>query len=63
MIVIMKYDMADSGRYNPDRRRKKPREKIKTPSTFAKEEYSDYHETTSRNICHIFHRMPKHNMK
>jgi hypothetical protein len=33
MVVIMKHDMADNGRYNPDRRRKKPREKKKSIQT------------------------------
>jgi hypothetical protein len=63
IVVIMEYDMADNGRHNPDRERKKPREKNKTHSTFAREEGSGYHETTSRNICHIFHIMPRHNME
>jgi hypothetical protein len=63
MVVIMKYDMADNGRYNADRRRKKPRGKNKAHSTFTKEEYLDYHETNSRNMCHIFHSMARHNIK
>jgi hypothetical protein len=54
MVVIMEYDMADNGRDNPDRgTKKKNREKNNTHSTFAKGEPSGYHETNSRNICHI----------
>jgi hypothetical protein len=60
MVVIMKYDMADNGKNNPGRRRKKTREKNNTHSTFGKQEYSDYHETTSRNFCHIYHSMARH---
>jgi hypothetical protein len=63
MVVIIKYDMADNGRYNADRRRKQPREKKKTHRTIAEEEYSDYHETNSRNMCHIFHSIARHNLK
>jgi hypothetical protein len=38
------------GRYNTDRRRKKPSEEEADPRHLPKEEYSGYHETTSRNI-------------
>jgi hypothetical protein len=40
---------------------KKRKEKDYAQSTFWREEHSDYHETTSRNIRHIYHSMPRHN--
>jgi hypothetical protein len=38
------------------------RDKYKGHSTFTKEERSDYEETTSRNICYIFHSRAVRNM-
>jgi hypothetical protein len=59
----MEYDIDDNGTYNLGKGGKHPREKYKTHSTFAKGERSAYNETTNRNICHIFHIMPRYNME
>ena len=43
--------------------KKKPKEKDYTQSIFSRQEHSDYHETTSRKIHHIYHSMPRHDKK
>jgi hypothetical protein len=57
MVVIMDYYMDDRGRYSPGRKR------ANQERTFAEEELSDYRESASRNICHIFRSMQTHRMK
>jgi alpha-glucosidase (family GH31 glycosyl hydrolase) len=64
MLVIMEYDMADNGRYSRNRRKKEIIMKREEQDTqeLQKEERSDYQQNTRRNICDIFHSMPRRNV-